>query len=201
MDTTRPLHDVFAGLAGTGAGAEPADVLRAGGHESLPDALVAEAVVSYADTAPIEVAEHLSTFVRAHSPVPGADDGTEAPGWLDALTTAPAAVDAAPAGATDLDGIGPGGSLDGGADEPVATWASDGPDDFGDAGFGSGGGPATSVDERPDGPPDPYADTPQDLLPEEPLGRGEAHSPDLGPVDLTADGVDLDTDPADLDDL
>src|SRR5690606_37616813 len=67
MDATRPLHDVFADLAGTGHG-EPAEVLRANGHGDLPDGLVAEAVVNYADTAPMEVAQHLAPFVRAHSP-------------------------------------------------------------------------------------------------------------------------------------
>ena len=41
-----------------GRRADPAEVLRASGHADLPDGLVAEAVVSYADTAPIEVAEH-----------------------------------------------------------------------------------------------------------------------------------------------
>ncbi|GAA0445875.1 hypothetical protein Aca07nite_03870 [Actinoplanes capillaceus] len=75
-----PLRDVFAGLAGPGSA--PGDFLR-----ELPEELVAEAVVSYADTAPVEVAEHLASFVSAHSAV-GAETAGEL-GWLDLLTTAP----------------------------------------------------------------------------------------------------------------
>ncbi|MBW6439561.1 hypothetical protein KZ829_38130 [Actinoplanes hulinensis] len=75
-----PLRDVFAGLAGPGSA--PGDFLR-----ELPEDLVAEAVVSYADTAPVEVAEHLASFVSAHSTV-GAETAGEL-GWLELLTTAP----------------------------------------------------------------------------------------------------------------
>ena len=68
----------------------PAAVLRANGHPDLPDDLVAEAVGSYADTAPIEVAEHLSPYVMAHSPVPQPDAADVDPAdWFDAVTTAP----------------------------------------------------------------------------------------------------------------
>src|SRR5690606_18249994 len=113
MDATRPLHDVFADLAGTGHG-EPAEVLRANGHGDLPDGLVAEAVVNYADTAPMEVAEHLAPFVRAHSPVPTTDPTLTAPTWLDALQTAPVVVDPG----TDLDAGAHG--FDPGADDVAA---------------------------------------------------------------------------------
>jgi hypothetical protein len=95
MASARPLRDVFADLAGEHAPAtNPADVLAANGHPGLPEGLVAEAVVNYADTAPIEVAQHLSTFVMANSPVPlGPEVGEEPLSWLHALTTAPVVTD------------------------------------------------------------------------------------------------------------
>ncbi|GIE33784.1 hypothetical protein Ait01nite_068290 [Actinoplanes italicus] len=85
MEPARPLREVFAELAGTGSTGDPGGLLR-----DLPDELVAEAVVSYAETAPVEIAEHLASFVSAHSAV-----GSEAPalaGWLDLLATAPVEV-------------------------------------------------------------------------------------------------------------
>jgi hypothetical protein len=88
MEPARPLREVFAELAGTGSTGDPGGLLR-----DLPDDLVAEAVVSYAETAPVEIAEHLAPFVSAHSAV-----GSESPspeGWLDLLATAPVPVDAA----------------------------------------------------------------------------------------------------------
>jgi hypothetical protein len=89
MANARPLRDVFADLAGDHT-ASSGDVLAAGGHPDLPDGLVAEAVVNYADTAPIEVAAHLAPFVMANSPVPlGPEVPDEPPNWLDALATAP----------------------------------------------------------------------------------------------------------------
>lgn len=95
MDAARPLRDVFADLTTSPpsdhAQAGPApDVLLASGHPDLPDSLVAEAVGSYADTAPIEVAEHLSPYVMAHSPIPLADlPDLETSGWLTAMVGAP----------------------------------------------------------------------------------------------------------------
>ncbi|MEV6303146.1 hypothetical protein AB0M02_27300 [Actinoplanes sp. NPDC051861] len=89
MDSARPLRDVFADLTGSGsAGGDPAELLRDQGHPGLPDDLVAEAVVSYADTAPAEVAEHLAPYVTAHSVA--ATPADAGPGWLDLLATAPA---------------------------------------------------------------------------------------------------------------
>ncbi|RSM61669.1 hypothetical protein DMB66_24470 [Actinoplanes sp. ATCC 53533] len=93
MDSARPLRDVFADLTGNGAAAgDPEALLRDQGHPGLPDHLVAEAVVSYAETAPAEVAEHLAPYVTAHSVVgAGEPAGDEPPaGWLDLLGTAPA---------------------------------------------------------------------------------------------------------------
>src|SRR5258705_13690824 len=90
MDAARPLRDVFADLAQDEDARSAQDVLRAGGHPDLPDGLVAEAVGSYADTAPIEVAEHLSPYVMAHSSVPLPDlPEVDASGWLNAMVTAP----------------------------------------------------------------------------------------------------------------
>jgi hypothetical protein len=74
MEPVRPLRDVFAELSAAGrpapGGVDPARVLAEHGHGGLPEGLLAEAIVSYADTAPVEVAEHLAPFVVAHSPVP-----------------------------------------------------------------------------------------------------------------------------------
>src|SRR3954451_10802844 len=96
MDAARALRDVFADLTGgedTGA-SDPSAVLAANGHPGLPAGLVAEAVGSYADNAPIEVAEHLAPYVMAHSAVPLPDAPDIDPGgWLDVVSTAPAAVD------------------------------------------------------------------------------------------------------------
>src|SRR5688572_28359292 len=114
MEATQPLRDVFAGLAGTGGAGEPAAVLAASGHEDLPDGLVAEAVVNYADTAPVEVAEHLASFVRAHSPVPG--PAGDPPTWVAALGSAPVDIDPAeldPVG-HDVAGAGPATRVRGG---------------------------------------------------------------------------------------
>ncbi len=94
MTSARPLRDVFADLAEHDPGGSPPDaahVLAASGHPDLPDGLVAEAVVNYADTAPIEVAEHLQPYVMAHSPVPQSAAVYDAdPGdWLHAVASAP----------------------------------------------------------------------------------------------------------------
>jgi hypothetical protein len=118
MGPARPLRDVFAQLGGEehephGQGVNPAELLAAHGHPDLPDGLVAEAVVSYADTAPHEVAEHLAPYVMAHgaAPLDDADAAeTDPADWVDLLSTAPVVDDLAvePAGldeaALDLSG-------------------------------------------------------------------------------------------------
>jgi hypothetical protein len=89
MAAARPLRDVFADLVGEpNAVDDPAALLRDQGHPGLPDHLVAEAVVSYADTAPVEVAEHLAPYVTAHSVVGTAGDEPPAD-WPALLSTAP----------------------------------------------------------------------------------------------------------------
>jgi hypothetical protein len=87
MEPARPLREVFAELAGTASTGDPDGLLR-----DLPDDLIAEAVVSYAETAPVEVAEHLAPFVSAHSAVGSESASPE--GWLDLLATAPVPVEA-----------------------------------------------------------------------------------------------------------
>jgi hypothetical protein len=88
MEPALTLREAFAGLAGTGSAAEPP-----AGHEGLPEDLLIRAIGSYADTAPAEVAEHLSAFVAAPT-------GIEA--GLHLLAAAPAEV---PEGEVDLAGI------------------------------------------------------------------------------------------------
>jgi hypothetical protein len=92
MTEARPLREVFADLADSAdsagyQGADPAELLAAHGHPGLPEELVAEAVVSYADTAPAEVAEHLAPFVTAHSAIP-VDEPGDTP-WFELMSTAP----------------------------------------------------------------------------------------------------------------
>jgi hypothetical protein len=128
MEPARPLHDIFSGLAH--GPAEPGDALRAGGHGELPDALVAEAIVSYAGTAPAEVAEHLAPFVTGHGPVPHEDPtGLDLAHGLDLLATVPppepATEDSAPEDPFELAfGEGTGGEGTGGG-EPAGAVALD----------------------------------------------------------------------------
>jgi hypothetical protein len=83
------IREVFDELAG-GGDADPAGALADRGYGELPDPLLSEAIVSYADTAPVEVAEHLSPFVMVHSAVP-VDRVEDAPAsdGLELLATAP----------------------------------------------------------------------------------------------------------------
>jgi hypothetical protein len=91
MQPARPLRDVFDEVARGDLGADPAEALADSGHADLPDQLVSEAIVNYADTAPIEVAEHLAPFVTVHSAVPNDSDAADLPAGqgLDLLATAP----------------------------------------------------------------------------------------------------------------
>jgi hypothetical protein len=143
MASARPLRDVFADLVGAPID-DPDALLRDQGHPGLPDDLIAEAVVSYADTAPVEVAEHLAPYVTTHSAV-GADPvpGDEPPaGWVDLLSTAPAGD---PAEIDDL---------------PAAP---EGFDDGVDLGFGTGADPAPTIDDIDD-VEDHDVDGPMDIL-------------------------------------
>nr|BFE68898.1 hypothetical protein GCM10020092_021990 [Actinoplanes digitatis] len=91
MAAARSLHEIIAGLTGgAGTSGDLAAALDAGGHPDLPEELLAEAVVSYAGTAPAEVAEHLAPFVMAHGPIAEDDAGAGDIGQLpDLLATAP----------------------------------------------------------------------------------------------------------------
>ncbi|MEU7908852.1 hypothetical protein [Actinoplanes sp. NPDC049118] len=93
MAPARSLHEIIAGLTGdAGTSGDLAAVLHAGGHPDLPEELLAEAVISFADTAPAEVAEHLAPFVMAHGPIAEGDAGAGEIGRLpDLLATAPSA--------------------------------------------------------------------------------------------------------------
>jgi hypothetical protein len=124
MPPARPLRDVFTDLTGEGAtsaGTEPDELLRAQGHEDLGDDLIGEALVNFADSAPVEVAEHLARFVIAHSPVPLIDPASAAddlPDWVDLLSSAPAVDGVAEIGddgSAGLDGLDGANDLDGGA--------------------------------------------------------------------------------------
>lgn len=60
------LHDVFDALAGQ-PDRSASEMLHDAGYGDLPPELVGDALVNYADTAPVEVAEHLAPFVTAHT--------------------------------------------------------------------------------------------------------------------------------------
>lgn len=111
MAPARALHDILAELAQAGGSvAAPAEALATAGHGDLPDGLVAEAIVSYADTAPAEVAAHLAPFVTDHSALARAVAGPDAAGpelgdgWA-LLATAPA--EPVLAGSDEFAGEGP----------------------------------------------------------------------------------------------
>jgi hypothetical protein len=82
----RPLKDVFTDLVGDPSAAVGA--LAGAGHDLPPD-LVAEAVVSFAGTAPAEVAEHLAPYVTANSGVPVESEADWVTDWPDLFATAP----------------------------------------------------------------------------------------------------------------
>ncbi|KUL27529.1 hypothetical protein [Actinoplanes awajinensis] len=90
MVAVRSLREIFGELAGAGehTGADPAALLARSGHPDLPEELVAQAVSGFAETARPEIAEHLSAYVMAHSPIPG-PGGEAFVSWVDLLATAP----------------------------------------------------------------------------------------------------------------
>ncbi len=81
MDDVRPLHQVFSALAGTEAEPDPGALGPAARGLDLPDDLLTEAIISFADTAPAEVAAHLAPFVTAHSPIAAVDPAEPAELW------------------------------------------------------------------------------------------------------------------------
>ena len=213
MAAARPLKDVFAELTGDDA-ARADEVLAASGHGDLPPGLVAEAVVNYADTAPVEVAEHLAPFVTANSAVPTLDEVDGDADWSVLLATAPAVeadldADLAP----DVDAPGATDDVAPGTDDAPGTGASgtdaSGTDDASvdDVDFGVGAEDASALDvaagtDLPDG---------DASLDDAPVEHGPAVPDDVydgagAPIDLShlsdVDGADDDggdVDPADLD--
>jgi hypothetical protein len=190
MDAARPLRDVFVDLASGGAdSADPAQLLRDSGHPDLPGHLVAEAVVNFADTAPIEVAEHLSPYVMAQTAVAGADPGeVESDDWLEAFTGTPAGTDSDPGALDDL--VVPNLS-------PVSTEDFD-PPTFGDGGHPTTGTPPVVTDAEPtvDDSPDDL----DDLGLNPPSWESEGSSDDLEGDGSDVDGSDVDDDDSDVDD-
>jgi hypothetical protein len=175
MQPARPLRDVLTDLVGAADAAGPADVLAANGHADLPDELVAEAVGSFADPSPIEVAEHLSPYVMANSPVPQPDaPPVDLAGWLDAVTGAPPPAEVDPTALLDDGGAHHGASAEpagvevgdlafghGQADHHVSTVDSFGDGPVFDSVDGTGGGTApdpADLDDLPDHFPDQFPD-------------------------------------------
>lgn len=87
MDQARPLRDVFDRLVAQEHGA--AGGLVGSGHDDLDATMLADALVGYSDTVPVEVAEHLEHFVTAVTTHQAPDPTI----GLDLLTTAPAVAD------------------------------------------------------------------------------------------------------------
>lgn len=178
MDAARPLRDVFAELASDESArhayrSDPQGFLRANGHGELPSGLVAEAVVSYADLAPLETAEHLAPVVAAHSAVPldgtglGDDEGMNDPfAGLDLLASAPAA----PAASAVFE---EGAEMDDGGGTPDST-----SDDDLDVRFGEG---------DPDALDHPGAGESVDVVEELDELAGEPGRPQVGLGDTGAD--------------
>jgi hypothetical protein len=121
LEPARSLHEVFQTLAGD---PDPDAVLAAAGYAGLPADLLTEAIVSVADTAPPEVAEHLSPVVLGAS----SDAGL----GLELLTSAPQVT-----WDDDLDAV----------EEPA--WAEEGPA-LEELDFGAGGDELDALD-APDG--------------------------------------------------
>jgi hypothetical protein len=113
MNPPPSLREVFAALAGTPA--DPVETLRAAGYGDLPDDLLAEAIACFADTAPVEVAEHFARFVMEYSEaLPDLEEPPESRDTSEVfalLSTAPPAVE-------PLDGDMPRGEGQGHQDGP-----------------------------------------------------------------------------------
>ena len=139
LEPARSLHEVFQSLAGD---PDPDAVLAAAGHAGLPADLLTEAIVSFADTAPPEVAEHLTPVLLGAS----ADAGL----GLELLTSAPQV--------TWEDDVVEA------AEEPA--WAGEGPS-LEELDFGAGGDDLDALDAPDDDVPgEPVDDVPDVEVPE-----------------------------------
>ncbi|MFF5216597.1 hypothetical protein [Micromonospora sp. NPDC000442] len=190
MAPARSLHEIITGLTGdAGTSGDLATVLRANGHPDLPPDLVAEAVVSFADTAPAEIAEHLAPFVTAHGPIADGDAAAGDVGQLtDLLATAPAAEPdvTSPREMSDIDapadngGPGPADLLDevGHDTEDVPSGPASVPPDTG-FGLGADSTRMERADEMAfdavaaESAPDGNVDTPQRTTLDEPVAHDE----------------------------
>lgn len=178
----RPLRDLLADLVGDASarqayGADPAGYLAAHGHPDLPEQLVAEAVVSYAGTAPVEVAEALAPYVAGHGPVPDPDAHGD---WFELLTTADAG---------DDDPFG---------EQPDVVEAPDEWTDPAELDFGAGAPSTDDIDHEPaaDDAPD---DAPADSVPPAPVTEPDWPA-DTAPEPPIAGLPDDDADDEDDDD-
>ncbi|WP_438874513.1 hypothetical protein [Symbioplanes lichenis] len=151
--TARPLRDVFAELSARGAAGDPGELLSAAGHPGLPDELVAEAVGSYADTAPPEIAEHLAPYTS------GAD-----PDWLGLLATAPAPAVEEPA--EESFDFGAGAAPAPVADEEVTELAGDVPVAWDEPGGDEPPPPDAPAAAWDDDVDEPWAEPDDDDLPD-----------------------------------
>jgi hypothetical protein len=165
LEPARSLHEVFQTLAGD---PDPDAVLAAAGHAGLPADLLTEAIVSFADTAPPEVAEHLSPVVLGAS----SDAGL----GLELLTSAPQVT-----WDDDLDT----------GEEPA--WADEGPP-LEELDFGAGGDELDALDalDAPEGAeaagaPDAEDDVP-DEVPVATAAPGDLPDGDLPEGDLGEEG-------------
>lgn len=168
MEPVRSLREVLGELTGAGPGVDPRRALREAGHGDLPDELLSEAVASYADTSPLEVAEHLAPFVTAYRQVGEATGAPDPAAALDLLTHAPAPGQPDPpapasslleaeievdTGPTGEGGDGPG--LEFGLGDRTSTLEPDGPAPVAEADWPtSDDGPSAAAAEDPVGPTD-----------------------------------------------
>jgi len=182
----RPLRELLADLVGDAEarhayGSDPAGYLAAHGHPDLPEPLVAEAVVSYADTAPVEVAEVLAPYVMAHGPVPDASAATA--DWFD-LLTAPTVPSSSELGEDPFES----------ADEP------DGPRDWSEpAELDFGAGAESTVESPVETPAEPALEsTVESVEPADPSGPEWTADAAFAP-EPTIDGLDPEVDDEPLD--
>lgn len=202
--TDTPLRELLTDLTRDPAArahfeADPAGWLASQGHD-LPDDLVAEAITSVSAVLPVDVAEHLSPFTIAASPIPSIDgddtapDGVDGVEGLELLTSAAPTADGLVEPARDGTDIGDVDQFGAGATDPGTPTLGD---DVGQE-LGTDIDPLDGLDASPS---DGIGDTEVIVDAIDALATTEA---DFGlGVDPPADGElgDLGDDPADLDGL
>jgi hypothetical protein len=206
------LRDVFDALIGQPRH-DPAEVLREQGFD-LPATATADALVSYAHSAPVEVASHLQQFVMAHGPVPPAAGGdTEATAetgdGLGLLATAPVVMVPDVDAPSELDATAAHSGDAAFNAQPAVVAGSAATVTADELDFGSGGGEARAVAADadagradaaaadagvevpvPDGSaPDPY-DLDAGLWPDGPSSADSGDAAAAGDTAAGADGAD-----------